>query len=95
MMELAKSHDESEFDQNKGNLRATGESKISNNPQSPELQELMDVILAENKITERAGFNLPSFCNLVKNLYLALNTNENKDLDSLVSLLSQHDFLLS
>ena len=56
MMELAKSHDESEFDQNKGNLRATGESKISNNPQSPELQELMDVILAENKITERAGF---------------------------------------
>ena len=56
MMELARSHDESEFDQNKGNLRATGESKISNNPQSPELQELMDVILAENKITERAGF---------------------------------------
>ena len=56
MMELARSHDESEFDQNKGNLRATGESKISNNPQSPELQELIDVISSENKITERAGF---------------------------------------
>jgi hypothetical protein len=42
-------------------IRATGESKISNNPQVPELQELMDVISEENKITERAGFEPPSF----------------------------------
>jgi hypothetical protein len=72
-----------------------GKSKISSNSQSPELQEIMGVISAENKITERAGFDLPSFCKLVKNPYLAINTNQNKDLDSLVSLLSQHDFLLS
>jgi hypothetical protein len=46
-------------------------------------------------VTERDGFHLPSFCNLIKNLYLALNSNKNKDLYSLVSLLSSHDFLLS
>ena len=96
MMELAKSG-VSDLAENsfEDSLRTVGESEISNNLQVPELQEVMDVISAENKITERAGFNLPSFCKLVKNLYLALNTNKNKDLDSLVSLLSQHDFLLS
>jgi len=76
-------------------LRTVGQYKISNNPQVPELQELMDVISADKNKTERAGFDMPSFCKLIKNLYLALNSNKNKDLDSLVSLLSQHDFLLS
>ena len=56
MMELAKSYDGEQFDQNKGNLRATGQSKIVKNLQVPELQELIDVISAENKNTERAGF---------------------------------------
>ena len=57
MMELAKSHNtEIETIENKGNLRATGQSRISNNPQLPELQELIDVILTHNKITERPGF---------------------------------------
>ncbi len=32
---------------------------------------------------------MPAFCKLVKNLYLALNSNKNKDLESLVSLLSR------
>ena len=94
-MELARSHDEEQFDQNKGNLRATGESKISNNPQVPEFQELMDITSADKNKTERAGFDMLSFYNLIKNLYLALNSGKSKDLDSLVSLLSQHDFLLS
>jgi len=44
---------------------------------------------------ERAGFDMPAFCKLIKNLYLTLNSNQNKDLSSLVSLLSSHDFLLS
>lgn len=57
MMELAKSHDvEIAPAPNKGNLRATEESKISNNPQVPELQELMNVILANKEKTERPGF---------------------------------------
>ena len=81
--------------QNLIKIRATGGHKISNNTQVAELQELIDVILAGNKITERGGFNLPSFCNIVKNLYLGLNSDKAKDLSSLVSLLSQHDFLLS
>ncbi len=38
---------------------------------------------------------MPSFCKLVKTLYLTLNSNKHKDLGSLVSLLSSHDFLLS
>ena len=59
MMELARSHDDEPIEPNKGNLRATGESKISNNPQVPELQELMDVILADKEKTERAGFEPP------------------------------------
>ena len=44
--------------------------------------------------TERAGFNLPSFCKLVKNLYLTLNYSKDKDLSSLCFLLYQHGFLL-
>jgi hypothetical protein len=70
------------------------ESKIVNNTQLPELEELIECILAGQEKTERAGFDLPSFCKLVKNLYLALNSNKNKNLDSLVSLLLKNDFLL-
>ncbi len=57
MMELAKSHDvEIVPAPNKGNLRATGQSKIAKNTQVPELKEVIECILAENKTTERAGF---------------------------------------
>lgn len=51
--------------------------------------------ISEKYKPERAGFDLGSFCKIVKNLYLTLNSNEENDLGSLVSLLSQHDFLLS
>ena len=47
--DLAKSHFED-------SLRTVGQSKIVKNPQVPELQELMDVILADKEKTERAGF---------------------------------------
>ncbi len=57
MMELAKSYETENIPApNKDSLRATGESKIVSNPQVPELQELMDVILADMGKTERAGF---------------------------------------
>jgi len=56
MKELAKSHDEEQPDPNKGNLRATGESKTVKNLQPIELQELIDVILADKEKTERVGF---------------------------------------
>jgi len=46
-------------------------------------------------MAERAGFNLLSFCNIIKNLYLTLNTSKDKDLSTLYSLLYQHGFLLS
>ncbi len=95
MKELAKSHDEKQLDPNKGNLRATGEYKTSNDTQVPELQKLIDVILANKEKTERVGFDLAFFCKLVKNLYLTLNSSKDKDLTVLCSLLFQHDFLLS
>ena len=57
MMELAKSGvsdlTKSRFEDS---LRTVGQSKIVKNPQVPELQELIDVISADRKITERAGF---------------------------------------
>jgi hypothetical protein len=57
MMELAKSGVSDLVDCHfEDILRTVGESKISNNPQVPELQELMDVISANKEITERAGF---------------------------------------
>jgi site-specific recombinase XerD len=59
MMELAKSQNaeaETASAPNKGNLRATGESKISNDPQIPELKELINAILAEKEKPERPGF---------------------------------------
>jgi integrase len=56
MMELARSNSEDPIDANKGNLRATGESRISNNPQVPELQELTDAILLHKEKPERVGF---------------------------------------
>ena len=37
-------------------LRTVGESKIVENMQMPEMKELMECILMENKKTERAGF---------------------------------------
>ena len=46
-------------------------------------------------ITERAGFDLPSLCKVLNNLILQLNSNDSKDLNSLVDLLFLHDFLLS
>jgi hypothetical protein len=52
------------------------------------------LIAAENKKAERAGFDFPTFCKLIKNLYLQLNVNSDKDLGSLVSLLLKHDFIL-
>jgi integrase len=57
MMELAKSG-VSDLAENhfEDSLRTVGESKISNNPQVPELEELVDVILADKEKTERAGF---------------------------------------
>ena len=57
MMELAKSG-VSDLAENsfEDSLRTVGESKMSNNPQVLELQELMDVILADKEKTERAGF---------------------------------------
>ena len=57
MMELAKSG-VSDLAENsfEDSLRTVGESKISNNPQVPELQELINVILADKNKTERAGF---------------------------------------
>ena len=47
------------------------------------------------QLAERAGFYLPTLCNVLNNLILQLNSNNSKDLDSLVDLLFLHDFLLS
>ena len=44
---------------------------------------------------ERAGFELASFCKVLNELSLQLNSNDSKDLNSLVDLLFLHDFLLS
>ena len=73
----------------------TGESKIVSNPQVPELQEVMGCILTGKEKPERAGFDLPSLCKVLNNLILQLNSNDSKDLKSLVDLLFLHDFLLS
>ncbi len=95
MMEFAKSNStDLAEDRFEDSLRAVGQSKIGEDTQVPELQELIDVNLADENITERAGFDLPSFCKLMKNLYLQLNTKENKDLGTLISLLLKHDFIL-
>jgi hypothetical protein len=48
-----------------------------------------------SNLTERAGFYLPSLCKVLNNLILQLNSNDSKDLNSLVDLLFLHDFLLS
>jgi len=45
-------------------------------------------------MAERGGFDLPCFCKLMKNLYLQLNSKNEKDLPTLVSLLLKHDFIL-
>ena len=41
---------------------------------------------------ERAGFDLPSFCNILSKLNLHLNSNKSKDLNCLVDLLFSHGF---
>jgi len=46
-------------------------------------------------VTERAGFYLPWLCKVLNNLILQLNSNDSKDLNSLIDLLFLHDFLLS
>ena len=45
--------------------------------------------------TERAGFDLPFLCKILNKLILQLNSNDSKDLKSLVDLLFLYDFLLS
>ncbi len=57
-------------------------------------------IFAKNSVfvgkkAERGGLNPATFCKVIKNLYLTLNSNNDKDLESLVCLLLKHDFLLS
>ena len=44
--------------------------------------------------SERGGFDFPCFYKLMKNLHLRLNTKNDKDLETLVSLLLKHDFML-
>ena len=73
-------------------LRATGQSKIEKTLQVPEAKELTTSL---SNITERPGFDLPSLCKVLNNLILQLNSNDSKDLKSLVDLLFLHDFLLS
>jgi len=38
---------------------------------------------------------MPALCKVLNNLILQLNSNDSKDLNSLVDLLFLHDFLLS
>ena len=45
-------------------------------------------------MAEEAGFDLPTLCNILNNLVLQFNSNDSKDLNSLVDLLFLHDFLL-
>jgi len=45
--------------------------------------------------TERPGFDLPFLCKILNKLILQLNSNDSKDLKSLVDLLFLYDFLLS
>jgi len=45
--------------------------------------------------SERAGFDLPPLCKILNKLILQLNSNDSKDLKSLVDLLFLYDFLLS
>ena len=51
--------------------------------------------LGNYSLVERAGFYLPSLCKVLNNLILQLNSNDSKDLNSLVDLLFLHDFILS
>ena len=73
-------------------LRATGQSKIEKTLQVPEAKELV-ASLAD--ITERAGFDLPSFCRIIHRLCLQLNSSDDKELGSLVDVLYTYGFLPS
>jgi hypothetical protein len=61
----------------------------------PQPTHLKAVTKPLEKLTERAGFDLPSLCKVLNNLILQLNSNDSKDLNSLVDLLFLYDFLLS
>jgi hypothetical protein len=52
-------------------------------------------LLGSTPSAERAGFDLPGFCNLCKELCLRLNSRDYKDFGFLVYLLLSHGFLLS
>jgi hypothetical protein len=82
----------SQYSTFEGNLRAMGQSKMEKTLQVPQMQELANTL---SSITERPGFDLPSLCKVLNNLMLQLNSNDSKDLKSLVDLLFLHDFLLS
>ena len=58
----------------------------------PQPTHLRVLTKALEKLTERAGFDLPSLCKVLNNLILQLNSNDSKDLNSLVDLLFLHDF---
>ena len=62
---------------------------------SPWLSSLKTACSTRKRRTERAGFDLPSFCKIVHRLCLQFNSSYDKDLESLVDLLYTHDFLLS
>ena len=47
------------------------------------------------KSSGERGFDLPSFCKIVQNLCLQVNSRVDKDLKVLVDLLFSHGFLLS
>ena len=67
-------------------------SKIAKSLHVLNVQELIACL---SEVTERPGFDLPSLCKVLNNLILQLNSNDSKDLKSLVDLLFLYDFLLS
>ncbi len=69
-----------------------GQPRIEKTLQLPEAKELAARL---PNVTERAGFELPSFCKIVQGLHLQFNSSNDKDLDSLADLLYSHGFLLS
>ena len=73
-----------------GNLRATGGSTTP--AQVPELQQLVECV---EQSAERAGFDLPDFCNLCRHLCLRLNSKNDKEFERLVDVLYLHDFIPS
>ena len=60
-----------------------------------ELSQLFSVALSRffTLLAERAGFYLPVFCNIIKQLWLQFKSCNDKDLKYLVDLLFLHGFL--